>query len=109
MQLRHVTVLAGANDFVVVKRGADLMQASRIDYDPIHHRLTATATPHNPVYFARGTTFTTADKVDWDTITWDPVFLHPIMTHATPAPGVQSAKPKVQPPDWQKQNNRKDQ
>ena len=109
MQLKHVTVLAGPNDFVVVKRGDDLMQASQIDYDPIHHVLTAIAMPRNPVYFARGTTFTTADRVDWDTITWNPHFVNPIMTHAPPAPGVQSAKPKVQPPDWQKQNNRKDQ
>jgi hypothetical protein len=100
IQLKMVTALSGPNDFVVVTRGADQMQARRIDYDPGRHVLTGIGSPRNPVnFFTNGTIQSQAERIEWDTITWAPKLFNVILNAAPAQPPVQSpkAKPKLQP------------
>ncbi|HEY8748848.1 MAG TPA: hypothetical protein VIM11_12785, partial [Tepidisphaeraceae bacterium] len=101
IQLKYVTALASDTEFVVVKRGDDLMQAREIDYDPARKALIAIGTQRNPVNFMNlGTIKTLADRMEWDTVTWKTTVTNANVDFRPVQPVVQPPKvnkPKPQP------------
>jgi hypothetical protein len=95
LQLKYVKILAGNQDVVSVDRGDSQMRAREVDYDPAHHQLIARGTQGNPLTFYNGTTLTSADQLDWDTITWNPQFTGAMVDYRPVVPGAQAPKPKV--------------
>ncbi|HSZ55105.1 MAG TPA: hypothetical protein VK797_05560 [Tepidisphaeraceae bacterium] len=95
LQLKYVRILAGDTDVVSVDHGESEMRAREVDYDPARHLLIAHGTQSNPIAFFSGTTLTTADAVEWDTITWNPAFRNAILDSRPATPGVQAPKPQV--------------
>jgi hypothetical protein len=96
LQLRY---LRAEGSTVVVTRDIDQLTARQVDYDPKRRVLIATGTDRNPVVFvANGTAQTTADQVEWDTISWNPKFKNAIIDYRPPTPPAPTPPKKKEKP-----------
>ena len=92
--IQMVRIFGSDTEDVSVLHGTDVMKARQVDFDPPNHKLIASGTPQNPVFFFNGDTMQTSlEHAEWDTLTWNPRLLHATIQYH-PHADTSTPKPK---------------